>query len=104
MVEKPQQLSWEVIVQITKRFSTRAWNDHDKNYSTYIGDFDHQSVFVKRLAAYSRSILEAEMIAELCLRHKNIMILTGYHQSENGTILIFPLLQGVTLDKYIWGE
>ncbi|XWS31752.1 hypothetical protein CRYUN_Cryun23aG0102900 [Craigia yunnanensis] len=82
MVEKPQQLSWEVIVQITKRFSTRAWNDQDKNYSTYIGYFDHQSVFVKRSAAYSRSILEAEMRAALFMRHKNIMVLTGSGRRE----------------------
>lgn len=105
MVEKPQQLSWEAILQITKRFSTRDWNEQDKNYSTYIGYFDHQPVLVKRLlAAYSRGILEAEMKAALSVRHRNILVLTGYHQSENGTILIFPLRKGVTLDKYIWGE
>ncbi|XP_021281154.1 putative proline-rich receptor-like protein kinase PERK11 [Herrania umbratica] len=104
MVEKPEQLSWEVIVQITKRFSTRAWNNQDKNYGTYTGFFENQSVLVKEFAAYSGSILEAEIRAALSMHHKNIMSLTGYHQSENGTILIFPLLQGVTLDRYTWGS
>ncbi|XVF32812.1 hypothetical protein REPUB_Repub17cG0114900 [Reevesia pubescens] len=82
MVEKPQQLSWEVIMQITKRFSTRAWNDQENNYSTYIGYFDHQSVFLKRLAACSSVILEAEMRAALSMQHKNIMVLTGSERRE----------------------
>ncbi|KAK6239409.1 hypothetical protein QUC31_004878 [Theobroma cacao] len=104
MVEKPEQLSWEVIVQITNRFSTRAWNNKDKIYSTYTGYFENQSVLAKKFAAYSGGILEAEIRAALSMHHRNIMSLTGYHQSENGTILIFPLLQGVTLDRYIRGS
>ncbi|XWS46616.1 hypothetical protein CRYUN_Cryun14cG0083600 [Craigia yunnanensis] len=44
------------------------------------------------------------MRVALSMQHKNIMVLTSYHQSENGTVLIFPFLQGVTLDRYIWGE
>ncbi|XVF72664.1 hypothetical protein PTKIN_Ptkin12aG0138200 [Pterospermum kingtungense] len=82
-VEKPQQLSWEAILQITKRFSTRDWNVQDKNYSTYIGYFDHHHVLVKRLlAAYSRGILEAEMKAALSVRHKNVTVLTGPERRE----------------------
>ncbi|XP_039042963.1 putative U-box domain-containing protein 50 [Hibiscus syriacus] len=100
----PQQLSWEVISEITKRFSTRASNDRDKNYSTYMGCLDQRSVLVKRLGPHSTTILEAEMRAASCMNHKNISVITGYHQSENGTILIFPLLQGMTLDRYIWGS
>lgn len=103
-VRRPQELSWEEIIQITKRFSTRTRTEHEKNYSTYIGYFDHQSVFVKRFVPHSGCILEAEMRAALFIYHKNIMVITGYHQSENGTILIFPLLQGMSLDRYIWGE
>ncbi|OMO81983.1 hypothetical protein COLO4_23313 [Corchorus olitorius] len=103
--EKPQKLSWEVIVQITKWFSTKAWNnDPDRNYSTHIGYFQNQSVLVQRLLSCRRRIFEAEMRAASSMHHKNIMILTGYHRSENGTILIFPFLQGMTsIDRYIWG-
>ncbi|XP_039036750.1 uncharacterized protein LOC120173746 [Hibiscus syriacus] len=100
----PQQLSWEMIMEITKRFSTKASNERDKNYSTYMGCLDQQSVLVKRFGPHSTTILEAEMRASSCMNHKNISVITGYHQSENGTILIFPLLQGVTLDRYIWGS
>ncbi|TYG90009.1 hypothetical protein ES288_A12G148800v1 [Gossypium darwinii] len=103
-VKRPQELSWEEITQITKRFSTRTRNEHEKNYSTYIGYFDHQSVFVKWFVPHSGCILEAEMKAALFMNHKNITVITGFHQSENGTILIFPLLQGMSLDRYIWGS
>ncbi|KAK8718129.1 hypothetical protein V6N13_045374 [Hibiscus sabdariffa] len=44
------------------------------------------------------------MRAASVTNHKSITVITGYHQSENGTILIFPLLQGMTLDRYIWGS
>ncbi|GMI98852.1 hypothetical protein HRI_003554500 [Hibiscus trionum] len=104
MAEKPQKLSCEAITEITKRFSTRASNERDKNYSTYIGYFDHQSVLVKRFVPHSESILEAEMRAASVMNHKNVTVISGYHQCERGTVLIFPLHQGMTLDRYIWGS
>ncbi|KAL4368270.1 hypothetical protein GQ457_05G001980 [Hibiscus cannabinus] len=104
MTEKPQKLSCEVILEMTKRFSTKVSNERDKNSSTYIGYFDHQSVLVKKFAPHSTSILEAEMRAASIMNHKNITVISGYHQCESGTILVFPHQQGMALDRYIWGS
>ncbi|KAK8497540.1 hypothetical protein V6N12_037413 [Hibiscus sabdariffa] len=44
------------------------------------------------------------MRAASIMNHKNITVISGYHQCESGTILVFPLQQGTALDRYIWGE
>ncbi|XP_021889241.1 protein NSP-INTERACTING KINASE 3-like isoform X2 [Carica papaya] len=100
----PLDLSWEVIVDMTCGFISRAFCGKMKNCMAYIGHLEHHNfVIVKRLIGDSISIFEAEKRAALSLSHRNILHLIGYHQSQHATILVFPLLREGTLDKYICG-
>lgn len=99
------QLSWEEIMDITSRFSTK-FCARQKNYMTYIGYLIQQQkhVLVKRFPENSSGIFKAEKKAALSILHKNIMQLLAYHQSESTTVLVYPLPREGTLDDFLSGE
>lgn len=102
----PLQLSWEMITDITSRFSTKACTGKCKNYIAYLGYLnEYQSfVLVKRLRESSSIVLEAEKKAASSMHHKNIMGLMGYHQSDTATVLVHPHPREGTLENMLCRE
>lgn len=103
MLGQPLQLSWEVIMEITDKFTTRALMGQCKNYVGYLGYLSehHAFVLVKRFTGDSSSILEAEKKAAWSMHHKNILGLLGYHQSESASVLVYPHPREGTLDNML---
>lgn len=106
MLGQPLQLSWEVIMEITDKFTTRALMGQCKNYVGYLGYLSehHAFVLVKRFTGDSSSILEAEKKAAWSMHHKNILGLLGYHQSESASVLVYPHPREGTLDNMLCRE
>ncbi|KAL5859163.1 hypothetical protein ACOSQ4_000459 [Xanthoceras sorbifolium] len=105
MLGFPLQLSWEVIMEMTGKFSTKVCTGLNKNYTAYLGYLtEHQSfVLVKRFTEDAKTIFEAEKKAALSMYHKNTLGLLGYHQSENTTVLVYPHPKEGTLDNVLCG-
>nr|GEU68463.1 probable receptor-like serine/threonine-protein kinase At5g57670 [Tanacetum cinerariifolium] len=99
------ELSWEVISDITDRFTNIIHvdpNDAFKMYGAYLED-RCTAVFIKRYVGTEyRYVLEAEKKAALTMYHKNIVGLLGFHQNENAMALIFPFSsRGALLDRFL---
>ncbi|KAK9206921.1 hypothetical protein WN943_017204 [Citrus x changshan-huyou] len=103
MLGQPLQLSWEVIMEITDKFTTKALMGQCKNYVGYLGYLSeyHAFVLVKRFTGDSSSILEAEKKAAWSMRHKNILGLLGYHQSDSASVSVYPHPREGTLDNML---
>lgn len=106
MLGQPLQLSWEVIMEITDKFTTKALMGECKNYVGYLGYLSeyHAFVLVKRFTGDSSSILEAEKKAAWSMRHKNILGLLGYHQSDSASVSVYPHPREGTLDNMLCRE
>ncbi|KAJ0051937.1 hypothetical protein Pint_00939 [Pistacia integerrima] len=104
MLGVPVQLSWEEIMDITSRFSTK-FCARQKNYMTYTGYLTQQQkyVLVKRFTENSSGIFQAENKAASSIHHKNIMQLLAYHKSDTTTVLLYPLPREGTLDDILSG-
>ncbi|XP_065859447.1 probable serine/threonine-protein kinase PBL6 [Euphorbia lathyris] len=103
LLRQPLQLTWEVINEMTEGFKSRICDGLKRSYMSYYGYHeDHQAlVLVRKYSGDCCSILEAETKAALLLQHKNVHTLVGYHKSEHGIILVFPLQTKGTLDKHL---
>ncbi|XP_024032576.1 uncharacterized protein LOC112095131, partial [Morus notabilis] len=100
----PLKLSKEELEEITLKFSTTISSDESQHFVVFEGFFPvyQLRVMVKMFRGDSGGVfLEAEKKAALSMRHKNIMRLIGYHQSEDTTFLVFPFAERGTLDLCI---
>lgn len=100
----PLKLSKEELEEITLKFSTTISSDESQHFVVFEGFFSvyQLRVMVKMFRGDSGGVfLEAEKKAALSMRHKNIMRLIGYHQSEDTTFLVFPFAERGTLDLCI---
>lgn len=103
----PLKLSREEIEEITLGFSMRISADESQHFVVFEGFFTlYQSrVLVKMFRGDSGGVfLQAERKAALSMRHKNIMRLLGYNQSEDTTFLVFPFAERCTLDLCLAGK
>ncbi|PON65850.1 Tyrosine-protein kinase [Parasponia andersonii] len=102
----PLKLTKQVIEEITLGFSKKVSSDEDQQFVVYDGFFavSRSRVLVKMFRGESGGVfLSAEMKAAFSMRHKNILRLIGYHQSDNTTFLVFPFAERGTLDSNLNG-
>ncbi|XP_071704265.1 uncharacterized protein [Rutidosis leptorrhynchoides] len=103
------ELSWEVISEITKRFSNIIPVDSNEPFKMYSGYLEDQScaVFVKRYVGTDFGyVLEAEKKAASTMYHRNILGLLGFHKNETAMALVFPYSHsgGASMDRFLNGK
>nr|XP_043639527.1 cysteine-rich receptor-like protein kinase 45 [Erigeron canadensis] len=101
------ELSWEVITEITEQFSNIIPIDSFEAFQMYRGFFQDQrsAVFVKRYAGINYGyVLEAEKKAASTMYHKNILGLLAFHKNEAALALVFPdVSRGAFMDRFLNG-
>ncbi|KAL4566386.1 hypothetical protein LXL04_030501 [Taraxacum kok-saghyz] len=102
-----EELSWEVISEITDRFKNIINVSSNEAFQMYSGYLEDRSceVFVKRFVGTDFNyVLESEKKAALTMYHKNIVRLLGFHQNETAMALVFPYAsRGSLMDRFLNG-
>ncbi|CAL5433365.1 unnamed protein product [Camellia sinensis] len=103
VMRMPLQLSWEMVKEITSGFTRMTCFEENENFKTYCGYLSdhHSQVLVRRFTGQLGCVLKAAKKAALSMHHKNILGLSGYYKSKNGTVLVYLFTQRWTLDRFL---